>query len=83
MAQAPTLLHRWFEEVWNQQQESAIDELMADDALVHGIGPDGQPLKGRPRSSRSSTSSAPRFPISASPWRMRWWTATGSPFAAR
>ena len=46
MAQAPTLLHRWFEEVWNQQQESAIDELMANDALVHGIGPDGQPLKG-------------------------------------
>jgi steroid delta-isomerase-like uncharacterized protein len=47
MAQAQTLLHRWFDEVWNQRNESAIDALMADDALVHGIaGADGSALRG-------------------------------------
>ena len=48
MAQAAkTLLHRWFEEVWNQGRESSIDELMGDGALVHGIAtPDGKPMRG-------------------------------------
>ena len=48
MAQAAeTIVRRWFEEVWNQKRESAIDELMADDALVHGIvGPDGNEIRG-------------------------------------
>jgi steroid delta-isomerase-like uncharacterized protein len=48
MAQAAeTVLHRWFEEVWNQGRESSIDELMADGALIHGIAtPAGQPMRG-------------------------------------
>jgi len=48
MAQAgETLLHRWFEEVWNQKRASTIDELLADDALGHGlIGPDGKEVRG-------------------------------------
>ena len=42
-----TLLHRWFEEVWNKGNEAAIDELMSHDAIVHGIvGPDGQDVRG-------------------------------------
>jgi steroid delta-isomerase-like uncharacterized protein len=32
-----TLLHRWFEEVWNQGREDSIDELMAEDSVFHGI----------------------------------------------
>lgn len=32
-----TLLHRWFEEVWNQGRESAIDELTTPDAVTHGL----------------------------------------------
>jgi steroid delta-isomerase-like uncharacterized protein len=32
-----TLAHRWFEEVWNQGKESAIDELLAEDAIAHGL----------------------------------------------
>jgi steroid delta-isomerase-like uncharacterized protein len=35
------IVRRWFEEVWNQGREAAIDELMAPDAPIHGIaGPD-------------------------------------------
>ena len=40
-----TLLHRWFEEVWNKGSEAAIDELLALDAMVHGL-PEG-PMQGR------------------------------------
>ena len=44
---ADTVLHRWFEEVWNQGNEASIDELMADDAIVHGIvGHDGKEIQG-------------------------------------
>jgi steroid delta-isomerase-like uncharacterized protein len=32
-----TLVHRWFEQVWNQGQEDAIDELLAEDAIAHGL----------------------------------------------
>jgi predicted ester cyclase len=48
MAQtAETVLHRWFDEVWNQGRESSIDELMADGALIHGIAtPAGKPMRG-------------------------------------
>lgn len=38
MNNAPTtVLHRWFDEVWNQGREDAIDTLMAPDAIVHGL----------------------------------------------
>jgi predicted ester cyclase len=36
-AATATLLHRWFEEVWNKGSEAAIDELLALDAMVHGL----------------------------------------------
>jgi steroid delta-isomerase-like uncharacterized protein len=32
-----TILHRWFEEVWNQGKESTIDELWADQVVSHGL----------------------------------------------
>lgn len=31
------LICRWFEEVWNQQREATIDELLLPDCLIHGI----------------------------------------------
>lgn len=34
---ATTLLYRWFNEVWNQGNESSIDALMTENAIVHGI----------------------------------------------
>ena len=43
-----TLLHEWFEEVWNKGDPRAIDRLMADDAVSHGLkDADGNELKGK------------------------------------
>ncbi len=42
-----TLTYRWFQEVWNNANRNAIDELLAADGVVHGIeginvpGPEG------------------------------------------
>jgi steroid delta-isomerase-like uncharacterized protein len=41
------LIRRWFEEVWNQGRAEAIDELLAEDAIVHGLTDDSEnPLRG-------------------------------------
>jgi steroid delta-isomerase-like uncharacterized protein len=34
------LVRRWFDEVWNQGRTETVDELLAEQALVHGLGPD-------------------------------------------
>lgn len=42
-----TLLHRWFEEVWNNKSEEAIDEMFAEDGIANGLNDaDGNPLRG-------------------------------------
>jgi steroid delta-isomerase-like uncharacterized protein len=42
-----TLMHRWFEEVWNQGREASIDELLATDAVAHGlVDGDGAEISG-------------------------------------
>ena len=38
------LIRAWFEEVWNQLDETAIDRLMHPQAAAHGLGP--EPLRG-------------------------------------
>ena len=35
------LTRRWFEEVWNQRRAQTIDELLAPDAIAHGLEPGG------------------------------------------
>jgi predicted ester cyclase len=41
-----TILHRWFEEVWNQGRESAIDEMSYHDVHGHGLkAPDGNEVQ--------------------------------------
>jgi predicted ester cyclase len=37
MPRTDTLLHRWFDEVWNQGREDTIDEMMATDCSGHGL----------------------------------------------
>ena len=31
-----TILHRWFEEVWNNDRAELIDDMIAPNAIVHG-----------------------------------------------
>ena len=33
-------MHRWFEEVWNNKREDAIDEMFAEDGVGYGLGPE-------------------------------------------
>jgi len=43
----PTLLHRWFDEVWNQNLTDKIDEMMYETTLHNGLtGPGGPPVSG-------------------------------------
>ena len=41
------VIRRWFEEVWNQGREEAIDEMFAEEGVAHGLaeGPGGD-LRG-------------------------------------
>jgi predicted ester cyclase len=35
-------IHRWFEEVWNNKNEAAIDDMLSPDVIGHGLqDPDG------------------------------------------
>jgi steroid delta-isomerase-like uncharacterized protein len=40
------LSRQWFEKVWNQRDEAAIDQLAASDIIVHGIGESLEPMTG-------------------------------------
>jgi|SRR5882672_626704 len=47
LEQNKALLRRWFEEVWNRGRAETIDELLAVDAIAHGLSDDAaKPLKG-------------------------------------
>lgn len=42
-----TLMHRWFEEVWNKGREEAIDEMFAEDGIGYGLPTEnGEPIRG-------------------------------------
>jgi steroid delta-isomerase-like uncharacterized protein len=42
------LMHRWFNEVWNQGSVAAIDELLAEDAILYGLADSqGNPVNGK------------------------------------
>jgi predicted ester cyclase len=40
-----TVLYQWFNEVWNNDNENAIDQLMMPDTIAHGISAEEQ-IKG-------------------------------------
>lgn len=46
-AENKQLIRRWFEEVWNKGRAEAIDEMIADDCIVHGLDDaTGNPVRG-------------------------------------
>jgi steroid delta-isomerase-like uncharacterized protein len=40
------LIQRWFEEVWNQGREQTIDEIVAPESVIHGLGDGGKQVRG-------------------------------------
>jgi steroid delta-isomerase-like uncharacterized protein len=47
MTTPKALVHRWFEEVWNQQRQAAIYEMLHPDGVVHGLADSpGQVIRG-------------------------------------
>ena len=41
------LMKRWFEEVWNQGNEGVIEDLLAEDGVIHGlVDGNGNPVTG-------------------------------------
>src|SRR5215510_7911460 len=43
----PTIVHEWFDEVWNQRNTEAIDRLLAPDAILHGLADEtGKEMRG-------------------------------------
>jgi steroid delta-isomerase-like uncharacterized protein len=39
-AENKALVHRWFDDVWNKNLVASIDEMIAERAIVHGLGGD-------------------------------------------
>ena len=39
-AENKAVVRRWFDEVWNQGRGDAIDELISERSVVHGLGPE-------------------------------------------
>ncbi len=39
-----TLCYRWFKEVWNEEQEQTIEELLSHSCFVHGINTKDGPI---------------------------------------
>jgi len=40
------VIHRWFDEVWNQGREETIDELFPADGIAYGLGEAGSEVRG-------------------------------------
>jgi steroid delta-isomerase-like uncharacterized protein len=58
-----TIVHDWFERVWNAGQVDAIDELLADDARIHGLkGADGSDVGGPAEFRQMHTAFRDAFP---------------------
>lgn len=47
MPEYETILHRWFDEVWNQKRTDTIEEMLTEETRHFGIsGPGGEPVTG-------------------------------------
>jgi steroid delta-isomerase-like uncharacterized protein len=41
-----TILHEWFEEVWNRGNTDAVERLLASDAVIHNLDEQGRDSRG-------------------------------------
>ena len=41
-----SILHEWFDQVWNQGKTDAVHRLLAPDALIHNLAQDGSDSRG-------------------------------------
>lgn len=42
------IVKRWYEEVWNQKRENAIDNFLTENSIPHGLADEnGKPITGR------------------------------------
>jgi predicted ester cyclase len=41
-----SLIHRWFDEVWNRGQEETVDELLSIDGIGYGLGESNSEVRG-------------------------------------
>ena len=79
-----TILHRWFEEVWNNGRAELIDEMIAPNAIAHGLeDPNGNEVRDRKDSRNSITAFAARFRIFTSVSKKRFQKATWSSAIAK
>jgi predicted ester cyclase len=47
MAENENFMHRWFEEVWNQKREEAIDEMCDENVVANGLtDAEGKTVRG-------------------------------------
>jgi len=46
LAASKQFVETWFEEVWRRGRPEAIDEMVADDAVMHGLGDAGAVVRG-------------------------------------
>jgi len=44
------LIHRWFDEVWNNKREAAIRDILAPDVIIHGLGESSGDVMSGPES---------------------------------
>jgi steroid delta-isomerase-like uncharacterized protein len=40
------LVRRWFQQVWNEGRIETVEELLAPDAVIHGLGEQGLAVRG-------------------------------------
>ena len=45
-ADVKAIVHRWFEEVWNQGRMETIDEMFPPRGVAHGLGESEAPVRG-------------------------------------
>ena len=66
------LSRRWFEQAWNQRDDGVLPELIAEDALIHGLAEDGRTLRGPGQFDQFAAHFSQPFRTCGSWWKTCW-----------